>query len=382
MGMLCTSVLHPSDMRAECSTGVRFVVMPEQLPSGGLREVTYSLLPSAGPMPDFAFPIVAVPARNEEALLPELISALARQSILDKLAEPLPVIVVLNNTHDRSASVAREAAKLAPEIDLTLVQIDFPPERAHVGSARRLAMEMAAERYPSGVILTTDADAVPQHDWIEANLRAIEAGADIVGGRIVGNAQEEEALGPDFLRRAGTHARYKLLRDELAWLIDPIDHDPWPRHQDHTGASLAVRSEVYRKVGGLDPLRSREDIAFVSKVVAAGFRLSHPLDVAVTVSARTQGRASGGMAECLRNWIREEQEGAPVLLECPRAIENRLQRRRSIRLWQAAAMLSVAAMIERFAPDELDAVGTVPAAIAIAALEHRIASLRGLSHAA
>ena len=96
---------------------------------------------------------------------------------------------------------------------------------------------------------------------------------------------------------------YGELRDELAALIDPMDHDPWPRHHDHTGGSLAVRSSVYRTVGGMDAVPFREDLAFVSKVMAAGYRLSHPLNVIVTVSARTQGRAKGGMADCLRTSI-------------------------------------------------------------------------------
>lgn len=44
------------------------------------------------------------------------------------------------------------------------------------------------------VLLTTDADSAPIPTWIDANLRAIEAGADIVGGRIAGNEAEEASL--------------------------------------------------------------------------------------------------------------------------------------------------------------------------------------------
>ena len=35
--------------------------------------------------------------------------------------------------------------------------------------------------------------------------------------------------------------------------------------------------------------------------------------VAVTVSARTEGRAAGGMADCLSAWMRAEAEGRPAL---------------------------------------------------------------------
>ena len=282
-------------------------------------------------MTDLLQPVVAVPARNEEELLPRLIAALGRQTGLDRLTRPLEIVVLLNNTTDRSAERARAAAALAPRLRLTIVEVCYPPDRAHVGSARRAAMDLAAAAEPEGVILTTDADAVPSDRWIAANLDAIAAGADIVGGHIVGDPGEEALLGPGFLHRARLHARYGALCDELAALIDPLPHDPWPRHHDHTGGSLAVRCPVYRAVGGMDPLPFREDIAFVSKVRAGNFRLVHPLDVVVTVSARTTGRAKGGMADCLTTWLREEADGVPVLFEDPVAVEVRLRRRKALR---------------------------------------------------
>jgi hypothetical protein len=334
-------------------------------------------------------PVVAVPARNEETLLPRLIAGLDRQTAATRPRAPLEVVVVLNNVTDGSRAALDEAARGAPGLRVVVEEITYPPDRAHVGSARRRAMDIAAGLRPDGVILTTDADAVPAEDWVEANLRAIAAGADLVGGRILGDPEEEAGLGPGFQHRARLHARYAALRDELATLIDPVAHDPWPRHQDHTGASLAVRAEVYSALGGLDPLPFREDLAFVSKVRAAGFRLRHPLDVRVMVSARTFGRAPGGMADCLRGWLREEELGAPVFLECPAAVEARLRRRRAIRdhVWPGAAGLvpsgtPVAALIERFAADDPDAPTTVPAEQAIATLEDRVAELRSRCDAA
>ena len=330
---------------------------------------------------------MAIPARNEEALLPRLIASLNRQTILARTRAPLEVVIVLNNTTDGSRDAVAAAARSAPGLRLTLEEITYPAERAHVGSARRRAMEIAARLRPDGVILTTDADAVPAEDWVEANLRAIAAGADLVGGRIVGDPEEEAGFGPGFQRRARLHVRYGALRDELAALIDPIGHDPWPRHQDHTGASLAVRAAVHAAVGGLDPLPFREDLAFVSKVRAAGFRLSHPLDARVMVSARTHGRAPGGMADCLRGWLRAEERGEPVLVEDPDAVEARLHRRRAIRdhVWPlppGQAPAPVAELVERFAADDPDAAATAPAEQAIARLENRIAELRGRCDAA
>ena len=348
-------------------------------------------------------PVVAIPARDEAALLPRLIAALGQQTVLERLERPLDVIIVLNNTTDGSLAAAETAAKLLVGVRIKTETVVFSPDRAHVGSARRHAMDLAVSMEPAGVILTTDADAVPSATWIEANLNAITAGADIVGGRIIGDPQEEAQLGLGFQRRAALHARYSELCDEMAALIDPLPHDPWPRHRDHTGGSLAVRASVYSQLGGVPRLPLREDIALVSNALAAGFRLVHPLDVVVTVSARTKGRAKGGMAECLTTWLREEDEGRQVLVENPADVEDRLRLRKAIRSLAEMPPQTTrrtlrdlgidpdlagtgtqwaAALIERFAPDDLDARATVPAIAAISALTERITALRGIADAA
>ena len=215
---------------------------------------------------------------------------------------------------------------------IDIVEINFPSDDAHVGSARRLAMDRAYEiGGPDCVLLTTDADAAPAPNWVDANLQAIESGADIVGGHIVGYAAEEVLLGPGFVRRAARHLHYARLMDRLASLIDPVPHDPWPRHSDHTGASLAVRAAVYDAIGGMPRVPCREDIAFVRKACRAGYRLRHPLDVKVVVSARLVGRAANGMADCLKTWVAAERQGAPHLVEDPTSVTECLRQQRILR---------------------------------------------------
>jgi hypothetical protein len=253
------------------------------------------------------------------------------------------------------------------------------------------------------VLLTTDADALPTPNWIEANLRAIDAGADIVGGLIVGDEAEEALLGPKFLQRAARQLRYARLSNHFAALIDPLPYDPWPRHWDHTGASLAVRGDVYATVGGVPALPFREDIAFVSRVRGAGYHLRHPLDVCVKVSARLDGRAPGGMADCLKAWVKAEEEGAPHLVEDPAVIASRLDRRRICRKFLSAERidfsefvrrvpfastrqfrqlpLSAPALIELMAPDEPDALANMPVEVAIGEIERMIATAESEIHA-
>lgn len=353
-------------------------------------------------------PVVAVPACNEEKRLPRLLSALNNQTLAPG-RNALDVVIVLNNTQDGSIRVLRDAARRCSRLRLHIVEIVFSPDLAHVGSARRLAMDLALKLIgprQDGVVLTTDADATPAPDWIEGNLAAIARGAALVGGHIIGDEEEEAALGAGFVTRARLYDAYYTLCDRLAAAIDPLPHDPWPRHHDHTGASLAIRADTYRAVGGLPVLPFREDLGLVARVRAAGHRLVHPLGVKVTVSARLRGRARGGMADCIAGWMEDEVSGAPILVEDPDALEARLVRRRSIRdlaglppqtcapvllaLGASRAQLpgclpggaEIGHLIEALAPDEPDAPRTVPVRLAMARLHTIIDRMERMADAA
>jgi hypothetical protein len=204
-------------------------------------------------------------------------------------------------------------------------------------------------------------------------------------------------LGPLFLQHAARQARYARLVDHLSTMVDPLSYDAWPRHSDHTGASLAVRADVYRAVGGIPALPFREDLAFASRVRGAGYRLRHSLDVRVRVSARIEGRAPGGMADCIKGWVKAENEGLPHLVEDPKSVYARLQRRRMCRDMRPAerieffeearhhalgrqrhhGSLTTPRLIELVAADEPDAVSDIPIETAIDRLEQMIAVATG-----
>ena len=87
------------------------------------RASTRAAMPAASALPvgedrpvsDLLVPVVAIPAKNEEALLPRLIAALGRQTVLDRLPGPLEVIIVLNNTTDRSLHRRAGGCRTGPE---------------------------------------------------------------------------------------------------------------------------------------------------------------------------------------------------------------------------------------------------------------------------
>ena len=241
--------------------------------------------------------VVCVPARDEAERLPRLLRSLAAQTGFGSGA-PLPVVVVANNCRDGTSEAAREAASRLPAIDLRLIEIDLPPDEAHVGTGRRMALDsgadwLAAQGAPDGVLLTTDADARLPPDWVAANLAAL-CGAEIVGGRLL--IDPDVPLDPALADLHARIERYWAHVRRLEDVLDPPAHDPAPRHGDHTGASLALRAGLYREVGGLPALPRGEDNALVARVREAGGRLRHCPGVGVAVSDRTLGRADGGMA--------------------------------------------------------------------------------------
>jgi hypothetical protein len=155
-------------------------------------------------------------------------------------------------------------------------------------------------RRPEGLIISTDADTEPEPDWIAQNLRETERGAEAVGGRILLRASELGLLEERTRTIQLLDEQYGLL---VAWLEDRYDpqiHDPWPRHHQHFGASLAVTAHVYEQVGGLRPERTLEDAAFYMLLVRNDVKFRHGTEVRVRTSPRLHGRTEVGLAAALR----------------------------------------------------------------------------------
>lgn len=235
---------------------------------------------------------ICVPARNEVERLPRLLDALAAQS----LAGRIPVALCINNSDDGTlAAASAAAARFAGRLDLRIDDCTLAAAVANAGTARGRAMELGYSVIAgAGMLLSTDADCRPPAGWLAANLAAFANGATIVGGRIM--LDEAEPIAPKIVAlRARFDAYWSSVR-AIEDAIDPSPVDIPPRHGDHTGASLAIDAALFRSVGGVRPLPSGEDRALVVAAVAAGGRLVHPPTVWTRVSARTEGRAAGGMA--------------------------------------------------------------------------------------
>ena len=229
--------------------------------------------------------VVAVPVKDEAERIGACLAALAGQADA--------VVLVVNNTSDATAAIARG-------FGVEVIEVEFPPERASAGAARRMAMERAAVLAgEGGVLLTTDADGRVPLDWVAANLFHLRRGVDAVAGRAVLDSADAAAI-PDRLHDDDAlECAYAAALDEIASRVDPQAWDPWPRHSEHSGASIAVTVAAYRAVGGMPAAAIAEDRRFFAALRAAGMRVRHAPEIVVTVSGRTTGRAEGGMADTI-----------------------------------------------------------------------------------
>ncbi|WP_404476705.1 glycosyltransferase [Novosphingobium sp. BL-52-GroH] len=237
---------------------------------------------------------VCIPARNEAARLATLLDALATQT----WSAPVVVAIAVNNTGDDSLAVIEAAGRrYAGRLMLHAREVTFAPAQAHAGSARRLAMDSGLALLSAadhGVLVSTDADTRPPSDWLANIARAMSQGVDIVGGRI--EIEESEPLPDGVVQLKAAWDRYWQDVRAIEDALDPLPWDPAPRHGDHTGASLAITTALYRACGGVPLLRTGEDRALVNAALALGGRLAHPVDLFTRVSPRRDGRAEGGMA--------------------------------------------------------------------------------------
>lgn len=244
---------------------------------------------------------VVVPAHNEERLVGACLEALATQENISP--EEYEVILVLDNCADATELRAREIWNTYPGLRLSF--LEGPGEGA--GHARRVGMDAACQRLldlrkPSALIASSDADTVVAPDWLSTQLAHAARGARAIGGRI--ELAPEESLPEDvalWRESRGTARHQNLLTESNGSSTNVLEH--W----QFSGASLSLTAEVYREIGGLEPLAALEDEYLERVLKQRGVQIERPLAVKVKTSARQNGRADRGLARdlALASWFHD-----------------------------------------------------------------------------
>jgi hypothetical protein len=238
--------------------------------------------------------VVAVPARNEEGLLPRALGAIERT--MREVPASGGVVVVVNNTTDRSFDItARFAAER--ELPLAAVQVTFAQTIRDAPHARRLALDLCATLAPEGVLLTSDADSYVGPLWARTLLANLAEGAALICEDVRLDETELANL-PSNVRKVGDAERAYFEASELLW-------QQWTCGRGGTfayrasGASMAVTTAAYNDIGGLPLPSSGEVAALCAAVLAAGHSAVQLRDLGTRTSARLEGRAAGGCGAAL-----------------------------------------------------------------------------------
>jgi len=217
---------------------------------------------------------VLVPVRNEEALLPRLITSIdecLRETRSSRPDLAISVTFSLDECTDGSAELIGEAGYQAVR-----------PPHTGVGTARQTAAAYAIEAVanssrPGLWLANTDADSVVPRNWLLHQVELADGGADVVIGIV-------QPVGLDEDRR-------------LAW---EATHRGGQALGHVHGANLGIRASTYLAAGGFEAVGEHEDVDLARRAALVGGQSvatdAHP----VLTSGRLVGRTAGGYAGYLR----------------------------------------------------------------------------------
>ena len=134
------------------------------------------------------------------------------------------------------------------------------------------ARNRAVHESRAPVLAFCDADCVPEPEWLERGLKALES-TDLAAGRI----------------------RFILPRRRTVWTLLDMDgskdHERQAKHGTAETANLFLRRDLFERMDGFDDsLPEHGDFDFVQRCVAAGARLTYAPEAMVWHPAREQAK--------------------------------------------------------------------------------------------
>lgn len=191
---------------------------------------------------------VVVPARNEEAVLPRLLSCLRAQDYPD-----LSVLLIDDRSGDRTLELMAAFAASMPEGRVRVLRIS----ENRGPNFKQRALELALRDAGEDVLLFTDADCAPPSGWARAMVRAVSGEGVGVAFAPVFKAIDGNSFLADF--QAFDHAvRFAYLAGAAAL----------GSGSGAFGNNMAIRRTALDAIGGYGavPVSLTEDAALVAMV--------------------------------------------------------------------------------------------------------------------
>ncbi len=253
--------------------------------------------------------IIVIPCHDE----PDLLGTLRSLWRCRRAEGETAVIVVINQAGNAAAAVrannrrTREEARAwidghrDPRLSFHLLyEPDLPPKHAGVGLARRIGMDLAADRFyrqdrPAGPIVCLDADCTVDENYLQQLGAHFRDHPDSPGCSI---HFEHPLTGLPARERLGI-ASYELhLRLYRQGLLG--SRFPYAFHT--IGSSMAVRAEPYRRQGGMNKRKAGEDFYFLHKIMPLG-GFTDLLTTTVHPAPRPSHRVPFGTGRAMATWL-------------------------------------------------------------------------------
>lgn len=246
---------------------------------------------------------VVVPSYNEEQWIGSTIDALAAQ----QGGPAFTLLVVDNASTDDTAGAVRAAAERHPHLDVRVLREDEKGTGAASDSGFLHAIARGAV-----LVLRTDADCVPDPDWVDTMRGALEDGPlDLVAGNLRQRTDDGmgSRLGPVLVP-----AVLGLIR--FVGRVRPNNNDN-PEYRTRfvvtPGANLGIRAQTYLACGGFPRTsieEAHEDKAIVNRVRLVSDRIGFCPESMVRFSNRRVAR--NGLVRVLRWYFNHGGSGAEV----------------------------------------------------------------------
>lgn len=257
---------------------------------------------------------VVIPSYNEQSTLTAI------QSLFDcdppqKGAE---VIVVVNATISSLPDIHARNKKTIDEINnwkeknnrsgfnLSVIEESaMPDKQGGVGLARKIGMDEAAYRFnqinSDGIIICFDADCTCDKNYLteiekQFNEHKANAASIYFEHPLKGNEFDKDIY--------NAIIDYELF---LRYYINGLCYANYPFAFHTIGSSMAVRSSVYQKQGGMNKRKAGEDFYFLHKVIPLG-NFIEINNTRVIPSPRPSDRVPFGTGKAVNKWLEKKEE--------------------------------------------------------------------------
>ena len=259
--------------------------------------------------------IVVIPCFNET----DLISSLAALKVCEQPQCNVEVITVINagtlyndklkNQNLKTLSKAENWANQNNSEELTfhfILNNELPKKHAGVGLARKIGMDEAVARFDSlgidGTIVCFDADSNCEPNYLveiekHFNTYPKTPGCSIHYEHPIEGTEFEQNIYDGIIN-------YELF---LRYYNQALLYCGFPFAFQTVGSSMAVRSSVYQKQGGMNKRKAGEDFYFIHKIILLG-GFTNLTTTKVIPSPRISDRVPFGTGKAIGDWIESEAD--------------------------------------------------------------------------